>query len=110
MTNEELSDRISLLEAEIEQLASRADGCLKIILIAKIAIICGGLALLATVTRLVSFDQIVLVGSIAAILGGIVAAGSNRTTLRQVRGKIRTAEQLRNALIDRLVMPDRGSV
>jgi len=105
MTNDDLSDRISLLEAEIDRLARLAEGCRKIILISKIAIVLGALTLLATVFGQIKFDQLVLVGSIAAILGGIVAAGSNAATLRQVRGDMRDAAQLRNKLIDQLEFP-----
>jgi hypothetical protein len=105
VTNDELSDRIALLEADIERLAGRADGCVKIILMAKIAIVLGGLALLITSLGLIGFNQLVFIGSITAILGGIVAAGSNGTTLNQTRRDIQTAEQLRARLIDQLEFP-----
>ena len=74
MTNDDLSDRISLLEAEIDHLVRLAEGCRKIILISKIAIVLGALTLLATMLGQIKFDQLVFVGSITAILGGIVAA------------------------------------
>jgi hypothetical protein len=102
MTNDELSDRISLLEAEIERLARVAERCWKIILIAKIAIVLGGLTLLATLLQLVKFDQLVFLGSITALLGGVVVAGSNAATLGQIQRDLRAAEQLRTKLIDQL--------
>ena len=105
MTNDDVSDRISLLEAKIDRLVRLAEGCRKIILISKIAIILGALTLLAMVFGQVKFDQLVFVGSITAILGGIVAAGSNTATLRQVREEMRAAERLRNKLIDQLEFP-----
>lgn len=103
--NEDLSDRIALLEADIERLAGVAEGCLKFILAAKIAIVLGGLTLLATMFGIFRFDPLVLLGSIAVILGGIVTAGSNSATLGQARRDMRAAEQLRTELIDRIEFP-----
>jgi len=100
--NDDLSERIALLEVDIERLAGVAEGCVKIIRIAKIAIMLGGLTLLLTLFGLIGFDQLVFVGSIAAILGGIVTAGSNSATLGQVRRDMRAAEQLRTELIDQI--------
>ena len=105
MTNDLLSDQISLLEAEIEHLAKLAEGCRKIILLSKIAVVLGGLVLSATVFGFIKFNQLVFLGSITTILGGIVAAGSNAATLGQVRGNMRAAEQLRTRLIDQLEFP-----
>lgn len=103
--NDDLSERIALLEADIERLAARAGGCVKIIQVAKIAIVLGGLALLATLAKLIEFDQVVFIGSITAVLGGIVAAGSNTTTLNQLRRDMSAAERLRTRLIDQLEFP-----
>ncbi len=105
MTNDNLSDRISLLEDEIEHLAKLAQGCRKIILLSKFAIVLGGLMLLATVFELIKFNQLVFLGSITTILGGIVAAGSNAATWGQVSREMHAAEQLRNKLIDQLEFP-----
>ena len=55
----------------------------------------------------------VAIGSIAAVLGGIVALGSNVSTLRQTTAAISEAEQLRLDLIGRIdlrVVGDRAKL
>jgi hypothetical protein len=94
--------QIARLEAQIERLARVAESCRKVILAAKVAIALGALVLLATVTGVVLVDQLVPLAAIAAILGGIAAAGSNSRTLREASADLRAAEARRAELIGRL--------
>ena len=51
---------------------------------------------------LLGSNQVVALGSIAAMLGGIVSLGSNFSTLQQTTAAIGAAEALRADLIGRL--------
>jgi hypothetical protein len=90
---------IALIEARLEHLAAVAERCRKFILASKIAI-GGGIALmLAMLAGLLGPNQIAAVGSIAAVLGGIVSLGSNVSTLQQTTAAIDAAESARSDLI-----------
>ena len=104
-------DEISRIEARLEELAEVAERCRKIILASKVAIGIGVALLLAVMLGLFASSQ-VAIGSIAAVLGGIVSFGSNVSTLRQTMAAMTTAEALRSNLIDGIdlrVVGDRNS-
>ena len=92
-------DEISRIEAQIEELAEIAERCRKIILVSKVAIATGAGLLLLMILGLFGSSLVAAIGSIAAVLGGIVSLGSNVGTLRQSMAAISAAETLRSELI-----------
>ncbi|MCC8955523.1 hypothetical protein H8B02_19425 [Bradyrhizobium sp. Pear77] len=99
MTEDELTDDISEIEAQIEELAESAERSRRIILGSKAAI-AGGFVLLSTaLLGLFGSGETAALGSIALVLGGIVSLGSNVSTLRQTEAAISTAEARRARLI-----------
>jgi hypothetical protein len=95
-------DEISRIEARIEELAEVSERCRKIILVSKAAIAGGAALLLVMMLGLFGSNQVVAIGSIAVVLGGIVSFGSNVSTLRQTTNAISAAEVLRSNLISRI--------
>ena len=95
-------DEISRIEARLEELAEVSERCRKIILVSKAAIAGGVALLLVMMLGLFGSNQVVAIGSIAVVLGGIVSFGSNVSTLRQTTAAISAAEVLRSNLISRI--------
>jgi hypothetical protein len=93
------SEDISAIEARLEHLAEVSERCRKIILFSKVTIAGGVALLLVTMLGLLGSSQVVALGSIAAVLGGIVSLGSNVSTLQQTAAAISAAEQQRSDLI-----------
>ena len=62
----------------------------------------GGILLAATTLGVVTFDPMVMVAGLAALLGGVVVFGSNTSTANQLSESMRSADAQRAALIGRL--------
>jgi hypothetical protein len=95
-------NEISLIEARLEELAEVAERCRKMILVSKTAVAIGFAVLLVMMLGLFRSNQVAAIGSIAAVLGGIVSLGSNVGTLRQTMAAMTAAELLRSDMIDRI--------
>lgn len=101
MSDEDLHDQILQLEVEIEQLAERIERCRKIVQGAKVAIAAAGILLLAIAIGAIRLDPVAVVSAIAVVIGGVVAFGSNTSTLKQAAISLKAAEARRTKLIDR---------
>ena len=99
-------DEIARLETQIDELAETIEGCRKLILMAKVAIAGGAVALLAMLLGAIRDDALVLAGATAALMGGIVVLGSNMSTSNQALAKMKDTEARRAALIDQLELRD----
>jgi hypothetical protein len=95
-------DEISRIEAQIEELAEVSERCRKIMLFSKAAIAGGIALLLLMIIGLFGSNPMATIGSIAAVLGGIVLLGSNASTLQQTMAAASAAEALRSDLIGRI--------
>jgi hypothetical protein len=93
-------DEIARLEAQIEQLADKVESCRKFMLASRIAIAGGSILVVAILLGLIDFDPTVFFAAVAAILGGFVVLGSNKTTANEAAEQRAEAEAERAALID----------
>lgn len=92
-------DEIVRLEERIEELGDRLESCRKFILAGRVAAAGGGIVLLALLFGVLRFDPAVMAAAGAALLGGFIAWGSNRSTANEAADEIAAAEAHRAALI-----------
>jgi hypothetical protein len=92
-------DRISRLEAQIEELANAINTCRWFILLSQASMVGGGAWVLALVFGVTRFTPVAMLCSIAAIVGGIVGFGSNTSTAKQNTAAMKVAEKQRAELI-----------
>ena len=103
-------DEIVQLEAQIDELAARIESCRKFILAGRIAMAGGGVLLVAMLVGAIKLDASVIAVTVAAVLGGIVTAGSNHGTATEAMHELTAAEARRAALIGQIdlrLVPDR---
>jgi len=90
---------IAALEERIEELAMRLEICRKYSGAALAAMGLGVVLLGAGLTGVIPLDAVTLLAAAAALMGGIVLAGSNRSTRHELQAELAEAEAERRALI-----------
>jgi len=102
MDDDVFPDEIARIEARIERLREQIARCRKLALAARIAIGAGALWLLATLLGLVTYAPALALAAIAAVIGGVVLAGSNSTTWNQTEAALAASEAMRGEMIERM--------
>ena len=102
MSGRDLHEQVAALELKIEELSRALERCRKLTLVAKASIAVGGVLLVATVSGMMNFEGAAMIFAIAAVLGGVVLLGSNRTTQQQTAAALATAETALTRLIDEI--------
>jgi hypothetical protein len=97
--NSDRHDEIERLEAQIDDLVAKLESCRKFILVSQIALVAGAILLAALLLGIIRFDATEMVAAVAAVLGGIVGWGSNRSTAQEAAAELAAAEAERKALI-----------
>ncbi|MGA7583675.1 MAG: hypothetical protein WBW59_20675 [Pseudolabrys sp.] len=109
MVDGDLRDQIARLESDIEQLAEGLERCRKAMLLSKGAVTAGGICILAYFLGPIRFDPTILIGALAAIIGGVVVFGSNLATSKQTLAAMKDAEAKRTELIGMIDLRSVGS-
>ena len=102
MNSNSYRDEIVRLEAQIEELAGRIENCRKFILAGQIAVMTGGAVLGAILLGILRSDPTIMGLAATAVLGGIVVAGSNRSTVKEASHDLTATEAKRTELIGQL--------
>jgi hypothetical protein len=92
--------QIARIEADIDQLAKTLDRCRKAMLLSKVTIAAGAIWFLGYFLGAIKFDPTLMVGAIAATIGGVVILGSNSSTSQETIAAMKAAETERDELID----------
>jgi Flp pilus assembly protein TadB len=98
----DMRDEIARLEARLEELTESLARCGKLRLAAQIAVVGGGIWLVAAMIGIIGFDPVAMMVAIAGVIGGTVLYGSNATTAQQFEAEMKEAEAKRAALIGTL--------
>ena len=77
MAEDDLSDQISRIEADIEEHAITLEGCRKAMLLSKVAIAAGIVFLAAYLIGAIWLNSVAVIGAMAAVIGGVVGVNGD---------------------------------
>jgi hypothetical protein len=93
-----------------DELKATIESCRKFILAGRIAVASGSAVLITILVGAIQFDPSVMGVAAAAVLGGIVAVGSNRSTAKEALRELTALEAEQATLIGQLdlrIVPNR---
>ncbi len=102
MTGDDFRDDIAQIEARIEALRDARERCRKISVASKIVLLAGTVLAALTLLTILPFYPSTFFGALAAMLGGAVLLGSNKTTWEQTDEALEKAEAQRRDMIGRI--------
>ena len=102
MSDADPHDEIERLEALIDKLDTRIAGCRKFVLAGQVGTAAGAILLFVTLFGVIRFDPRLMIGGMAALLGGFAAWGSNYSTLKEASQELAESEVERAALIGKI--------
>ena len=110
--DDDYRSEIVRLEAQTDELEATIESCRKFILAGRVAVASGGVILIAMLVGGIQFNPSVMGIAGAAVLGGIVAVGSNRSTAKEALRELTALEAKRATLIGQLdlrLIPDQDA-
>jgi hypothetical protein len=99
---DDLRREIEQIEDRIDTLRTLIQNCRKAITVSRFAVGAGAVGFVATLGGALRPDATLLVFAIAAMVGGIVWLGANKSSLRHAIGEMHAKELVRADLIDLL--------
>jgi hypothetical protein len=102
MNGDDHHTEIVRLEEQIDQLEATIESCREFILVGQIAVASGSVILIAMLVGGIQLNLSVMGLAAAAVLSGIVAVGSNRSTANEASGELTALEAKRVTLIGQL--------
>jgi hypothetical protein len=110
MNGDNHHSEIVRLEEQIDELEATIESCRKFILTGRIAVAIGSMILILMLVGGIQFNLSLMGLAVAAVLGGIVTVGSNRSTTKEAAGELSSLEAKRATLIGQLdlrIVPER---
>jgi len=93
---------IARLEELVEELSLKLETCRKYSGAALASMGLGAVLLAAGLSGVIALDPVTLLAAAAALMGGVVLAGSNRSTRREIEAQLAEAEAARRELIGQI--------
>lgn len=104
------AEHVEELEFRIDELRDAIARSRRLMSAGRVGAVLGAILLLALMIGVIGFAPARVVFTLALLIGGVVFAGSSKSSTEQLEGSLARAERERNAAIDALGLVDAGGL